>query len=411
MATLRGWVYAVREHGSVVFVVLRTPFEKKQVVLKKGVFRDWGEIKKLHPETLVEFEGEWKEEPKVWGKELHATSMRIISPSKPLPFDFSGRGVEFPTRIRYRYLDIRRPEVQAIFRVRSTFLHAARTVLRERGFVEVQLPIIIATGTEGGAELFPLVYFGREAFLAQSGQLYKQSAVPAFERVFAIAPSFRAEKSRTRKHLTEFWQVDVEMAFATKEDLMELEFAIVKRGYEMVAEENEKELEILGVDLEIPRKYEKISYDRAIEILQDLGVDIEWGEDFGAPEERLLCRQFENPFFITEFPAKEVAFYYKLDDKNPEIAHRMDFMGPGEYGVEWSSGGPREERREILIQRMRERDMDPDNMKWYLDMFSYGFPPHGGFGMGVERVLQTMLRLEKIMEAALYPRTPDILAP
>jgi len=410
-----GHVMSIRRIGGIAFIVLRTFDGIEQVTVKKREVdrKTWNIVADLGNEYFIEVKGLMvKSSIAKLGREIIAREIKVIAPSEPLPIDLSEKvPAEFPTRIKYRYLDIRKPKIKAIFRIRATVVQAAREFLTSRGFVELQFPIIIATATEGGANLFPVKYFDRTAYLAQSAQLYKQSAIPAFGKVFTIGPSFRAEKSRTRKHLTEFWQIDVEAAMVTKEELMDLQFNLIKYIYERVLERNEKDLEILGLKLEVPNHYEKIGYDEALEILKRKGIDLPWGEDFGAEEERALCESFTTPFFVTEFPERVVAFYYKVDEDNPRIAHRIDFFGPGTYGVEWSSGGLREHNPQKLIERMKAKGLNPKSFGWYLEMFKYGFPPHGGFGLGVERLLQTMLKLDKIHETILYPRTPDILEP
>jgi len=410
-----GHVMGIRRLGSIVFIVLRTFDGIEQVTIKKKEVspETWKIVSELGSEYFIEVKGTMiKSTIAKLGREIIAKEIKIISPSSPPPIDLSEKvPAEFPTRIKYRYLDIRKPRIRAIFRIRATVVQAAREFLTKKGFVELQFPIIIATATEGGANLFPVRYFDRTAYLVQSAQLYKQSAIPAFGKVFTIGPSFRAEKSRTRKHLTEFWQIDVEAAMVTKDGLMDLQFNLVKYIYEKVLERNENDLKVLGLDLEVPDHYEKIGYDEALEILKRKGIELPWGEDFGAEEERALCESFTVPFFVTEFPEGVVAFYYKVDENNPKIAHRIDFFGPGTYGVEWSSGGLREHDPKKLEERMKAKGLNPKSFGWYLEMFKYGFPPHGGFGLGVERLLQTMLKLDKIHEAILYPRTPDILEP
>jgi len=411
-----GHVGAIRRKGGIAFIALRTFEGEEQVVVKRDKVSPevWRVLDELGREYFIEVTGVMVPSSIAkLGREIIPESIKVISPSKPLPIDLYGKTeAEWPTRLRFRYLDIRRPKVKAIFRVRSTLMNAAREFLLREGFVELTFPVIIATATEGGAELFPVIYFGREAYLAQSSQLYKQSAVASFGKVFSIAPSFRAEKSRTRKHLTEFWQIDVEAAMVSKSDLMDLQFRLVNYVVERILEENQRDLEILGVkDLEPWDYYEIVTYDEALDILRRKGFDIKWGDDFGADEEKALVNEFEAPFFIPEFPSEITAFYYKVDEENPKIAHRIDMMGPGPYGVEWSSGGLREHDPARLRSRMVEKGLDPSSFGWYLEMFEYGFPPHGGFGMGVERLLQTLLRVERIQEVALYPRTPDILEP
>ena len=411
-----GYVATIRRKGKIMFIALRTFDNEEQITVKKNEVSEelWNVANELGREYFIEAIGTLVESKIAkLGREIIPKSIKIISKSSPPPIDLYGKTeAEWPTRLRFRYLDIRKPKVKAIFRIRSTLMNATREFLRKEGFVELSFPIIIATATEGGAELFPVIYFGKEAFLAQSAQLYKQSAVAAFGKVFSIAPSFRAEKSRTRKHLTEFWQIDVEAALITKKDLMDLQFRLVRYIVEKIVEENEKDLKILNLEnLEPWDHYEVVSYDEAIEILKRKGFKIKWGDDFGADEERALVKEFNVPFFIPEFPSSITAFYYMVDEKNPKIAHRIDMIGPGDYGVEWSSGGLREYNPNRLKKRMIELGLRPENFGWYLDMFNYGFPPHGGFGMGIERLLQTILKLDRIHEASLYPRTPDILKP
>ena len=416
---IRGWVWNVRDMGKLKFILLRTfPGNRiEQVVVKRGNVPDQTleDAGKLPPETLVEVEGGWVESKKAPnGREFVARGISILARSKPTPIDLSGKTpAEFPTRLEYRYLDLRRPRIAAIFKAKAVIVDAAREVLRRNGYIEAAFyPMIIATATEGGSELFPLVYFDKEAFLAQSAQLYKQSLIPAFGKVFAVAPSFRAEKSRTRKHLTEFWQVDAEAAFVTKKDLMDIQFQIYENAARRLNEEAVEELKLLGVEeVPVPARYDTISYEEAIELLQSDGVDIKKGDDFGAPEERMLCSHFDVPFFVTEFPEAECSFYYRVMDEDPFYAEKMDFLAPGTNGLELSSGGPRENDPERLRERMAAKGMRPESFGWYLEMFEYGFPPHGGFGMGVERLTLALLGLDKIMEAMPYPRTPDILAP
>ncbi len=411
-----GHIQGIRKLGKIGFIVLRTFDSIEQVTVKKENVSEetWRLFKEeLGLEYFIRVRGEYVESSIAkLGREILAREIEVVASSKPLPIDLSDKvEAEFPTRIRYRYLDIRRPKVKAILKVRSTLLRAAREFFYKMGFVELNFPIIIATATEGGANLFPVKYFDRQAYLAQSAQLYKQSAIPVFGKVFTIGPSFRAEKSRTRKHLTEFWQIDVEKALTTPEELMEIQFKLVKYIHEQILEHNERELEILKVKLEVPEYYHKLSYDEALEVIRRKGFDIKWGEDFGSDEERALCTSFDQPVFVTEFPEQVVAFYYKVKEDDPRLAHRIDMYGPGEYGVEWSSGGLREHDPEKLRRRMIAKGLNPENFGWYLDMFNYGFPPHGGFGMGVERLLQSILKLDKIHETVLYPRTPDILEP
>ncbi|MDK2384169.1 MAG: aspartate--tRNA(Asn) ligase, partial [Candidatus Korarchaeota archaeon] len=316
MERICGHVVSRRRVGRIVFVVLRGFTGMAQLTVKHGEVPEevWRTAVDLGLEYFVCAEGRPAEKQIARvGPEIIPARIDVLAESRPTPIDLSGKvEAEFPTRIRYRYLDIRRPSVKAVFRIRSSVSRYAREFLYGEGFVELHFPIIIASATEGGAELFPVKYFDRQAYLAQSAQLYKQSAVASFGKVFTIGPSFRAEKSRTRKHLTEFLQIDVEQALASKEELMSLQFRLVRYVYEKVAREHAADLEILGVELEPPKSYSKISYEEALSILRRRGFEAEWGMDFGSDEERALCSEFEEPFFITEFPAGQTAFYYMV---------------------------------------------------------------------------------------------------
>lgn len=414
---IRGWVYRIRDLGKIKFILLRLFPENiiEQVVIKSDEVdtETLEAVKELYPEALLLVKGEWRKTDKYkTGREFVASSVKIISPSKPLPIDLTGKTpTDYSKRIKYRWLDVRKPEVAAILKLKAVIMKAARDFLRKKGFVETTLPIIISAAAEGGAELFPIVYFEKEAFLAQSGQLYKQALVPSLGRVFTIGPSFRAEKSRTRKHLTEFWEIDVEAAFVSKEDLMEIEFGIYREAAKAL-NELEDLFEVFGGQPPVvPNHYEIIDYDEALEILRGDGIEIPWGEDFGAPEERQLCSHFEVPFFIKRFPRQQTAFYYKVDRDDPRYAHKMDFLAPGKNGMELSSGGLREEDPKMLRKRIVEFGLNPESFGWYLEMFEFGFPPHGGFGMGLERLATVLLGLEKVTEATAFPRTPDILYP
>ncbi|MBI1973327.1 asparagine--tRNA ligase, partial [Candidatus Micrarchaeota archaeon] len=264
--------------------------------------------------------------------------------------------------------------------------------------------VMIGSGTEGGSELFKVKYYEREAFLAQSGQLYKQALVPSLGKVWSISPSFRAEKSHTPKHVTEFWQIEMEAAFYGKEEMMECEERLVRLVAERVSESCGGMLKTAIP--EFPARFERLSYEKACE-----EVGLEFGSDLKAEHEHRLCLARQAPFFLTEYPTSEVSFYYKQVEGRPELAHRVDLLGYGEGGWELSSGGVREEKPEKLRERLVAKGMSPESFSWYLEMFRYGFPPHAGFGIGLERLAQTLVGAKNIKEVIPFPRTPETIVP
>ncbi|HID91336.1 TPA: hypothetical protein EYP44_05190 [Candidatus Bathyarchaeota archaeon] len=264
---------------------------------------------------------------------------------------------------------------------------------------------------EGGATLFPIDYFGRRVYLTQSGQLYLEAAINSLGKVYTINPSFRAEKSRTRRHLTEFWEIECEVPFATHDHIMKVEEGLLTYICSYVKRHCEGELRLLGREPRVPKPpFEKITYDEALEISRRAGVDVEWGEELGAEAERAVSKHFDEPFFIVGFPTKSRSFYHQPDPGNPSITLSSDLMAPGGYG-ELSSGGQRISDYDLLVKRIREQSLPLESYKWYLDLRRYGIPPHAGFGLGIERTVRWICGLSHIREACLFPRTPDRIYP
>jgi len=418
--TVFGWVQKVDRLGKLYFIVLRDASGIIQVKVsrRESPPEIIEKVQNLTVESVVAVRGVVKADKRApTGVEIVPEELKILSLSEKLPYTHKqAREVGLPTRLDYRYLDIRRESVRAIFRVRSTVLDSMRRFFRERRFTEINTPKIIAAAAEGGAELFLLLFYGSKAYLSQSPQLYKQLAISGFERVFEIGPCYRAEKFHTTKHLVEFWALDVEVAFATYYDLMEILEDLMRRLYEDVNRERARELELLGVKLVPPRKpFPKITYDEALEIAESYGYKVEWGDDIRGEAFRAVCRHFADKghefYFIIDFPTSARAFYYQLHEDNPKLTKSFDLVNTVKGGIELSSGGERINDRETLIRRLREKGLKPEDYTWYLNMFRYGVPPHGGFGLGIERLLQAMLRLDNIMEAVLLPRTPQRLRP
>lgn len=410
-----GFAADAKAMGKIAFITLRDRSGNVQVVAtpENPQFKDIGAITK---ESIIAIIGVVKQSKlKSGGKELQLKRFEILNPAQPnLPIDFSGK---IPTvldkRLDHRILDLRNPKILAIFKMRSRINMAVREFLIKEGFIEMQTPKIISAGAEGGATLFPVVYYDKKAFLSQSQQLYKQMMLAAgFEKVFEIGPTFRAEKSHTTRHLTEFTHFDFEMAYIDSEDDV---LKVIERMFMHVMKDVEKncteEIKTLGIKLDMPSlPFPRVPYPECIEMLHASGSKIKSGDDIGSEDEKVLGelvqKKYKNSaYFLTKFPTAVRAFYIMNDG---ELCRGFDFMY---RGLELSSGGQREHRVEILRQQIKGRGMNPDNFEFYLDAFKYGIPPHGGFGIGVDRMVQMICQLDNIREAVLFPRDPERLEP
>jgi aspartyl-tRNA synthetase len=416
-----GWVYEVKDLGGIKFLWLRDREGIVQITAPKKKVNEevFTLIPKLNSEDVIAVEGVVNFTPKAkLGFEIIPEKIEILSRAdSPLPLDPTGKvKAELDTRLDNRFMDLRRPEVMAIFKIRSSVFKAVRDFFYQEGFIEIHTPKIIATATEGGTELFPMKYFERDAFLAQSPQLYKQIMMASgLDRVFEIAPIFRAEEHNTTRHLNEAWSIDAEMAFIESEDeVMGLLERLVAHAINYVREHNEKELKILNFELEEPKlPFRRITYTQALEILKDLGKEIPWGEDIDTEGEKMLGQYIketydEDLYFIYQYPSEAKPFYIMRYDDKPEISRAFDL----EYrGVEITSGGQREHRYEKLKEQIAEKGLKVESFEFYLKAFRYGMPPHGGFGLGAERLLKQMLNLNNIREVILFPRDRKRLEP
>jgi len=416
-----GWVYEVKDLGGIKFLWLRDREGIVQITAPKKKVNEevFALIPKLNSEDVIAVEGVVNFTPKAkLGFEIIPEKIEILSRAdSPLPLDPTGKvKAELDTRLDNRFMDLRRPEVMAIFKIRSSVFKAVRDFFYQEGFIEIHTPKIIATATEGGTELFPMKYFERDAFLAQSPQLYKQIMMASgLDRVFEIAPIFRAEEHNTTRHLNEAWSIDAEMAFIESEDeVMGLLERLVAHAINYVREHNEKELKILDLELEEPKlPFRRITYTQALEILKDLGKEIPWGEDIDTEGEKMLGQYIketydEDLYFIYQYPSEAKPFYIMKYDDKPEISRAFDL----EYrGVEITSGGQREHRYEKLKEQIAEKGLKVESFEFYLKAFRYGMPPHGGFGLGAERLLKQMLNLNNIREVILFPRDRKRLEP
>ena len=335
-------------------------------------------------------------------------------PIEPLPVDISGKvPALLDTRIKYRWLLIRNPVEKAIFKIRAGVLKAARDYLERNGFIEVQTPKIVAAGAEGGATLFKVQYFEREAYLSQSPQLYKQMLIASLERVYEITPYFRAEKFNTTRHLNESWGIDVEQAYINSvEDVMQTAENLVAHIIDYVRKNYEEELELLGVELpKVSPPFKRLRFTEAVDILRSEGVEVSENEDLSDTAERklgeIMAEKGNLLYFIVGFPWASTGFYY-MREEDGVYTRKFDL----DYaGLEIASGGQREHRYERLVEALREKGLNPEDFSFYLEAFKYGMPPHGGFGMGVERLLMRMLGLENIREATIFVRDRTRLVP
>lgn len=411
---LLGWVRNKRSHGGLLFIDLRDSTGVIQVTVKKGEVSDnsFRYAEELRREAAIKVLGVVKRDPRApGGVEVRCKSLEVLGGSLD---DFPIRkGVKVKFLLDNRHLHIRSPRVAAIMRIRAALLKAARKWFEENGFVEIHCPSFITAAVEGGATLFKVDYFGREAYLTQSSQFYQEAAIYSLEKVYSIQPSFRAELSRTRRHLTEFWHLEAEIAYAELEDLLEiienLFYAMVCGVYEQAG----KELDLLGVRLDpdiAKPPYPRIRYSEALEILRRKGFELKWGDDFGADEERELSKEFEKPFFVTHWAREAKAFYHMPDPSDPKVCRNADLLTPGGYG-EVVGGGQRIHDYHQLMERIREAGLNPEDYRWYLDLRKYGSIPHSGFGLGVERMLWWLLKLSHIRDACLFPRTPARVYP
>jgi aspartyl-tRNA synthetase len=412
--TLFGWVQEIRDLGGIRFIILQDREGTVQITIprKKVSSEVLSKSEALQRRYSIGVKGIVKKtEITPRGVEVIPKEIRIFSTAAPqLPIDITGKvPAQLEVRLDARALDLCREENIAIFKIQHTAVEAIRDFLFERGFIEVHTPRIIASATEGGAALFPVDYFERKAFLAQSPQLYKEQLVMSLEKVFEIGPFFRAEESHTRRHLSEFVSIDIEQAFASAEDVMQLLEQLMQHTCKVVREKCQKELAILSHQVDVPGiPFKRLTYDQVLEDLKKEGIEIPWGEDIPTPAFRTLGKIHPYFYFITDWPTQSKAFYIKPRDDNPEICEGFDLMW---RWIELSSGGTRIASKELLIKRLREKGLNPESFKYHLQAFDYGMPPHAGWAIGLERLTMMLTGKKNIREVTLYPRDKFRLTP
>ncbi len=414
--TLQGWLYNKRSGGKLHFLQLRDGAETIQCVMFKGDFDDatFTLADRLPIESSLRLTGEIREDKRSpLGVEMAVKQFEVVSPvTQEYPITLKEHGVEF--LMDHRHLWIRSRRQHAILLVRHAVVKAIRDFFDERGFVLVDAPILTPNACEGTSTLFATDYFGVPAYLTQSGQLYMEPACQAFGKVYCFGPTFRAEKSKTRRHLTEFWMVEPEVAFMDLDGDMGLMEEFVEFIVQRVLQNRRKELELLERDLAklecVKRPFPRISYDEAITRIKAAGHEVNWGDDFGGDEETVLANQFDRPVLVHHYPAEIKAFYMKKDPQNPLLALGCDLLAPEGYG-EIIGGGQREDDLEQLTASIKKHELPMEAFEWYLDVRRYGSVPHAGFGLGVERTVAWLCGIKHVRETIPFPRLIGRLNP
>ena len=415
--TIRGWLYNLRESGKLLFPQFRDGSGIIQGVVPKNAVPPevFDAIKTLTQESSVIVEGKVRADKRAHGGyELDVANVQIVQrvpESTPYPITPKEHGTDF--LMEHRHLWVRSQRQAAILRVRAEIIKAARDFFDERGFTLTDPPIITPAACEGTSTLFPVNYFDEQAFLTQSGQLYVEATAMALGKVYSFGPTFRAEKSKTRRHLTEFWMVEPEVAYAELDDVMALAEGLITFIVKRCLEKRRVDLQTIGRDIskleKIEAPFPRISYDEAVKNLQEghakgaLESKFEWGGDLGSPDETYLSAQFDKPVMVHRYPAKVKAFYMEPDPQRPELALCVDVLAPEGYG-EIIGGSQRMASYELLLQRIHEHNLPEEAFKWYLDLRKFGSVPHGGFGMGIERAVAWICGLEHVRETIPFPR-------
>lgn len=423
--TIRGWVYNKTHKGKLIFLLIRDGYGFVQcVVFKNDIDPElFEQIIRLQQESSVIVTGLVREDSRApgvpGGFEVGVRQLEIVqSAEEDYPMALKEHGVDFA--LDHRHLWLRMPSQWAILRIRSTVIDAIREWLDQNGFINMDTPILTPAACEGTTTLFETPYFDEGvAYLAQSGQLYNEANIYAFGKVYCFGPTFRAEKSKTRRHLTEFWMVEPEAAFCDLDQLMEFEEQFVTYIVQRVLKERSAELKSLERDTSVLEKiappFPRISYDKALEMLAQIRdeeqdpeqkelLKIEWGMDFGAPHETALTARFDKPVFVYGYPTQVKAFYMEPWPGRPEVCKSVDLLAPEGYG-EIIGGSERISSYELLLQRLHEHSLPEEAFKWYLDLRRFGSVPHSGFGMGVERTVSWLCGISHIRETIPFPRT------
>jgi len=412
---LKGWLYGKRSSGKLHFLQVRDGTGIIQAVMFKGDFSEeiFEMADKISQESSIEVCGTVKEDKRsAIGFEIGVKNIKVVGTSHDYPITHKEHGVAF--LMENRHLWLRSPRQLAIMKIRNEIINSVRKYFNDNGFLLVDAPIFTPAACEGTTNLFEVGYFDEKAYLTQSGQLYMEAAAMAFGKVYCFGPTFRAEKSKTRRHLTEFWMVEPEMAYYDLKMDMDLAEDFVEYVVGQVVQNCRKELEVLERDVskleKIKKPFPRITYDEAIQILKDAGKDVQWGDDFGGDEETVISEKFDCPVLIHRYPAECKAFYMKQDPDNEKLALCVDMIAPEGYG-EIIGGGQREEDLDVLLGKIREHGLPEEAFDWYLDLRKYGSVPHAGFGLGIERTVSWLCGLHHVRETIPFARLMDRIKP
>ena len=419
---LQGWLYNRTDKGKLQFLQVRDGSGFVQcVVFKKDVSEQTFEAaRRLTLESALIVTGTVRQDPRApglpGGYELGVSELEVVQIAAEYPIQPKEHGVEF--LMDHRHLWVRSQRQWAVLRVRTTVIRAIRDWLDEHGFVNMDAPLLTPAACEGTSTLFETDYFGEPAYLSQSGQLYNEATIYSFGRVYCFGPTFRAEKSKTRRHLTEFWMVEPEIAFCDLDQLMEIEEQFISYIVQTCLRERADELAILGRDTarlqQVTPPFPRISYDEALEIIAEIRAEtddpqqrellaLEWGDDFGSPHETELTKRFDKPVFVYGYPTIAKAFYMEPWPDRPEVTKSVDLLAPEGYG-EIVGGSERISDPDLLLRRLDEWNLPPESLSWYIDLRRYGSVPHSGFGLGVERIVTWVCGLDHLRETIPFPR-------
>jgi asparaginyl-tRNA synthetase len=412
---VRGWVYRARGSNKFKFIILRDSTNIVQCVLMKEKFeKQWDKIDKIQVESSLEIFGIIRRDKRApTGYEIQVEKIKIIGLSDEFPIQKHLNEELLGDR---RHLWLRSRKMTAILKIRSTVVGALHEYFRNKGFYEFQSPIIIPGGAEEGPTMFEVNYFGKKMYLAQTWQLYAEAAIYSLEKIYCIAPSFRAEKSKTSRHLTEYWHTEMEVAWADLDEIMDYAESMIKYVLKKVLEKNKSELEILGRDIKklqpsLKKKFPRMTYDNALKVLKEKKkIKVNWGKDLRTIEEEKFMELYDTPVFVTHYPKEIMAFYKPRDPKNPKTARCFDMLAPEANG-ELVGGSERDTNIKELKKSLKKKGEKLEDYSYYFDIHSYGAIPHGGYGLGTERLIKWICGLDTIKDAIAFPRTMTRMKP
>ncbi|HOX85509.1 MAG TPA: asparagine--tRNA ligase [bacterium] len=413
--TLSGWLYNKTHKGKLIFMMLRDGTGFIQAVIFKDNFTEtfFEELQRLPQESSIKVTGQVRADKRArGGYELQASEVDVVQMAQEYPISPKEHGIDF--LMDQRHLWLRSSKPHAILKVRHQVIAACREYFNNLGFLLLDAPIFTPAACEGTTTLFETDYFDDKAYLTQSGQLYMEAGAMAFGKVYCLGPTFRAEKSKTRRHLTEFWMIEPEVAYCDLDQDMDLAEGMILHILEQVLQKNRDELELLERDISkleiIKRPFPRITYDEAVQILAKSGNEFVYGNDFGAPDETVISEKYTSPIMVTRYPASVKAFYMKNDPDDPQKALCVDMLAPEGYG-EIIGGGQREDDYDTLLQKIKSHGLPIEPFEWYLDLRRYGSVPHAGFGLGIERTVAWICGIKHVREAIPFPRTMSRIYP